>query len=248
MTIDLKVTEIFGPTLQGEGAAAGRHCLFVRLTDCNLECTWCDTAYTWAYTDLKAAKTRSGKRYERTANTMMMSVDEVVRNLKEFWPIEGKPTIIVVSGGEPLMQHAALEHLARKLDEMHCKVHIETAGTIMPPWGLMVHVDQWNVSPKLENSGNRLTKRYKPDVLKRFGEIYNAWFKFVVQNQGDFAEIDQVVEKCGIDRRKVMVMPEGTLAQDILTSAKKIASEAIARGYGFTFRSHVLLWGDERRR
>jgi 7-carboxy-7-deazaguanine synthase len=43
----LVVSEVFGPTIQGEGPHAGQRAAFVRLGGCNLTCTWCDTAYTW---------------------------------------------------------------------------------------------------------------------------------------------------------------------------------------------------------
>jgi organic radical activating enzyme len=39
------VKELFGPTLQGEGAHAGRPCVFLRFAACNLACTWCDTDF-----------------------------------------------------------------------------------------------------------------------------------------------------------------------------------------------------------
>lgn len=52
----LVVSEVFGPTHQGEGPHAGQLCAFVRLMGCNLSCSWCDTPYTWDASryDLKA--------------------------------------------------------------------------------------------------------------------------------------------------------------------------------------------------
>ena len=47
----LVISEVFGPTWQGEGASLGRRAGFVRLGRCNLACTWCDTPYTWRWTD-----------------------------------------------------------------------------------------------------------------------------------------------------------------------------------------------------
>src|SRR5438046_5626962 len=49
-TRTLVVSEIFGPTFQGEGPSLGRRCVFLRLGACNLHCRWCDTPYTWDWT------------------------------------------------------------------------------------------------------------------------------------------------------------------------------------------------------
>jgi 7-carboxy-7-deazaguanine synthase len=246
----LKVNEIFGPTIQGEGSAAGRHCLFVRLANCNLECTFCDTPYTWAFTDMKAERHREGKKYDRDLNSKHMTSARVAQELGTLWNLQ-EPTIVVFSGGEPLMQAAELAELADILAgrDLKHEVHIETAGTILPVPLLDRWVTQYNISPKLGNSGNRRSKRYKPDVLKFFAtQTTNSWFKFVVEQLDDFAEIDYIVRECRISPNRVMVMPEGTTAELILERAKDIVPEALKRGWGISSRLHVLLWGDERGR
>ena len=45
----IRVNEIFGPTIQGEGSTVGKPCFFLRVAGCNLHCGWCDTYYTWNY-------------------------------------------------------------------------------------------------------------------------------------------------------------------------------------------------------
>lgn len=245
----LLVSEVFGPTFQGEGSAAGQNCLFVRLGNCNLECNWCDTPYTWAYTPEKAEKTISGKQYDKTVELRTMSPMAVVDELVKLWPIRYDPTLVVISGGEPLMQqNAGLTKLCAILDDLGCSVHIETAGTIKPHLDLGGHVDQFNVSPKLAHSGNLLSKRYKPDVLRTFNELSTAWFKFVVQHAADLVEVDKIVEECGLKRSRVMIMPEGTQPHELILTAKALADDVRLRGYGLSFRSHVFIWGDEKGR
>ena len=246
----LRVSQVFGPTIQGEGSAAGRHCLFLRLYDCNLTCTWCDTAYTWADTDTRAAKTESGIQYDRwdpKYGLKHMHHDEVYDKLKDLWNFEEKPTIIVISGGEPMMQQDNLIPLVKMLVDTYSEVHIETAGTIAPTPEFASYVTQFNVSPKLEHSGNPLGKRIKPAVLERFVRTRKAWFKFVVRDIGDLSEIDDIVEQNKMPHNRVMIMPEGTTPEaNMKIMTPEMAEQVVQRGWGISFRTHVLIWGDDK--
>jgi 7-carboxy-7-deazaguanine synthase len=248
----MRVSQIFGPTIQGEGSAAGRHCMFVRLYGCNLECVWCDTAYTWADTVAKANKTRSGILYNRNDpeyGSKEMTVEDVLFSIDKRWQYRAKPTIVVVSGGEPMMQQEELVQLGRSLRTWCSEMHIETAGTIAPSFDLTMVTRQFNVSPKLANSQNILGKRYKPEVLRVLNGTGRAWFKFVVTPHtmyDDFQEIDKIVEDCDIRPRNVQVMPEGNNPDHMIEASKLLVDEALKRGYGLSFRSHVLIWGDDK--
>lgn len=76
------ITEIF-KSIQGESTRAGLPCIFVRLTGCDLRCTWCDTAYAFY----------GGKR---------VTVDEVMTRVREF--SGGAVKLVEITGGEPLLQ------------------------------------------------------------------------------------------------------------------------------------------------
>ncbi len=115
------VKEIFGPTLQGEGAHAGRPCVFLRFAVCNLSCTWCDT-------DFAAAGAR---RMEAAA---------IVRELLERDRHASR--LVVVTGGEPTLQWDY--ELALALRGAGFAVHMESNGT-RP---LAAPVDWLTVSPK----------------------------------------------------------------------------------------------------
>ena len=98
----LRVTEIFR-SIQGESTHAGRPCVFVRLTACDLRCVWCDTAYAF---------------YEGRK----MSVDEVLQAVDEY----GCP-LVEITGGEPLLQDEVYPLMERLLQSGHT-VMLETGG------------------------------------------------------------------------------------------------------------------------
>jgi 7-carboxy-7-deazaguanine synthase len=239
----LQVNEIFGPTVQGEGAGAGRHCLFVRLAQCNLQCHWCDTPYTWAYTPEKADAHITGKMWDKEAESTKMTYLEVMTKLQLLY---SGPTTVVWSGGEPMMQQDALELCADILQLHGYHNHIETAGTIKPKDHVVRVVQQFNVSPKLEHSRNPLKKRYKKDVLKAFVQTGKAYFKFVVEETSQLEEVDVMVRECNIPRDRVQIMPEGIGSRVVLERAKNLAPAVLRRGYGLSLRNHILLWEDER--
>src|SRR5207244_3527018 len=121
---------------QGEGASAGTPSVFVRLSLCNLACSWCDTAYTWDW-----------KRYDPKMEIVECQVDDVMARVEE---LAGASTRnVVLTGGEPLQQQGPLGNLAMGLKERGFRLEIETNGTFVPSEGLASAIDQWNVSPKL---------------------------------------------------------------------------------------------------
>ncbi|MDP9441218.1 MAG: 7-carboxy-7-deazaguanine synthase QueE, partial [Actinomycetota bacterium] len=92
---ELVVSEVFGPTFQGEGPSIGRRAGFVRLGRCNLACTFCDTPYTWRWED-----------HDPAAELTRRNVAGVVADL-EGMGVE----LVVVTGGEPLLQQRHLTGL-----------------------------------------------------------------------------------------------------------------------------------------
>lgn len=230
----LLVSEVFGLTLQGEGPSTGRPCMFIRLGGCNLQCVWCDTPYTW-----------DASRFDLSKELTKMSFDEVKAALAPIGP-----SMLVVSGGEPLLQDSALAAFFAYLQQgvpsqQRTRVEIETAGTLIPrqTWPF---VDQFNVSPKLNNSGNAYNKRRKWDALEWFANSARAYFKFVCITPADFEEVDQIVGTAGIKPDHVYIMPEGVTQEAIDAHTRDLVKDVIARGYNLTQRLQVTLWGNTR--
>jgi 7-carboxy-7-deazaguanine synthase len=220
--------EIFA-SIQGEGASAGLPSTFVRLAICNLQCSWCDTAYTWDW-----------KRYDRLQQTLTMDATAVFDRVSCL-----EPRSVVITGGEPLVQRRELIPFAQMLKDARFRIEVETNGTIAPA-DLKDFVDQWNVSPKLAHSGNNGLVRIRPQVLRSFAALPNAFFKFVVQSAADLPELDTIVSGSGIDPGRVLLMPEGRTLAEIEARSASIAEICARRGYRFTTRLHILLWGDKR--
>ena len=109
-------------------------------------------------------------------------------------------------------------------------------------------ISQWNVSPKTASSGNRTESREKPEALHAFRELENAYFKFVVVEPEDVNEVSGLVDRYEISPRRVLLMPEGVTAEAVLERGKWVAEMCVERGFRFSTRLHILLWGDERGR
>jgi 7-carboxy-7-deazaguanine synthase len=108
------ITEIF-KSIQGEGTRAGLPCVFVRLTGCNLRCTWCDTAYAF-YGGTKMELAEIVTRVRGLAGAAEDS-DDASRRV----------SLVEITGGEPLLQPEAPE-LMRQLLEFGFTVMVETSG------------------------------------------------------------------------------------------------------------------------
>jgi 7-carboxy-7-deazaguanine synthase len=100
----LRITEIFF-SIQGESSHVGRPCVFVRLTGCNLRCTWCDSEYTFT----------GGER---------MPLDDVIARVKGYGC-----KLVEITGGEPLAQAEVFPLIERLCDDGF-EVLIETSGSI----------------------------------------------------------------------------------------------------------------------
>lgn len=221
--------EVFA-SIQGEGASQGIPSTFVRLAVCNLRCSWCDTAYTWDW-----------NRYEKADQTIAVSPQELVDAIAAF-----PPRSVVITGGEPLLQRRQLVPLAKQLVERGFRIEVETNGTVTPG-PLSEFVAQFNVSPKLQSSGNVALKTLRPAVLRTFSDpAVNAFAKFVVTHPEDIDEVDAVVREAAFRPEQVILMPQGTTAAELNDRGRWVADACVARGYRFSTRLHIYLWGDKR--
>jgi len=101
----MQITEIY-KSLQGESTHAGLPCVFVRLTGCNLRCTWCDSEYTF----------QGGRK---------MTLDEVRGEVSR---LSQAPGLVEITGGEPMLQEKEVVPLMQRLLDDGYQVLLETSG------------------------------------------------------------------------------------------------------------------------
>jgi 7-carboxy-7-deazaguanine synthase len=127
------VIEIFGPTIQGEGAEAGLPCHFVRLGGCDYRCSWCDTMY--AVDPIQVRR-----------NAVRLSASAIARRVGE---LSGAPEWVILSGGNPALHD--LGELVASLQADGYRVAVETQGSVWRDW--LAGVDRLTISPKPPSSG-----------------------------------------------------------------------------------------------
>jgi organic radical activating enzyme len=135
----LKITEIFS-SVQGEGLRQGEPTIFIRISGCNLKCSFCDTKYAW----------EEGQQY---------SVDQVLEEIKKIrqsFPAEW----ICITGGEPLLQD--IDGLTKALKKEGLKIQVETNATLYRT----IPVDWYSISPKPDRYTHRPEYREKAKEVK----------------------------------------------------------------------------------
>lgn len=132
----LKIAEIFGPTIQGEGALMGVPTVFVRAGGCDYRCSWCDS--------LHAVESQWRNDWER------MNTDDVWTRIIEI--SKGVPLIISLSGGNPAIQNFG--PLIEKGRMQDFQFALETQGSVAQPW--FSNLDYLTLSPKPPSSGENV--------------------------------------------------------------------------------------------
>ena len=240
--------EIFH-TLQGEGISTGVPAVFVRASQCNLHCIWCDTDYTWNWTGTPWPHEKDSEagyqKFNRQQSQLEMTPTDVAGAIREH-----DCRRLVVTGGEPLVQQKEFTDVLKILRgwDPEWTFELETNGTIRPHEALDDLVNQYNVSPKLTNSGNPTRLRLVEEALAFFAASSKAWFKFVVSAASDLAEITALQDQLDLAPDRIVLMPEGRDATTLRTRRQWLADRCIEKGYRYSDRLHIQLWGNERGR
>lgn len=204
--------------------------VFVRTSGCNLRCVWCDTPYTsWN---------------PEGAN---LAVDDILQQVQSF-----RAPHVVVTGGEPMIAPEIVS-LTCALRAAALHITIETAGTVYA----RVACDLMSISPKLANSTPHTREdgrwaaqhdrlRWQPEVLRRLTADFPYQLKFVVSSPEDMQEIEAIRSEIEADTQHIVLMPEGTQRDVLQSRSLWLAEVCKSRGYRYSPRLHIDLWGDKR--
>ena len=166
----------------------------------------------------------------------------------------GNPVHLVITGGEPLLGwQRAYPELLDMLHERGLRhITFETNGTQELTREFKQYLSNWHgeitfsVSPKLSVSGEKYEDAIKPDIVWDYETYGVTYLKFVVEKVEDFAELDLVTDEYRLRGfgGPVFVMPVGGVVSVYNNNRINIADEALKRGYWYSPRLHVDIWGN----
>lgn len=216
----MKVNEIFGPTLQGEGPYSGHKAIFVRLWGCVAPfCDFCDSKYSW------------NKETEKTECCEM----NVMKVVEEIEKLGDESSIIVITGGEPFMQKEELFDLVDELNKLDYVVQIETSGKVA--------FDFHDVEMEIVCS----PKQYDGEFVVSKEAIENSdYFKFVVENKEEMYNVVDFIVKNNIPADTVYIMPKGMTKEEQERTLPIVAELCMKYTLTLCPRLHIMLWDDKR--
>ena len=169
----------------------------------------------------------------------------------------GNDVHLVITGGEPLLGwQRAYEELLSHPDMSDLEnLTFETNGTqklqdrfaeYLTMWNKMGREITFSVSPKLSASGEAWSDAICPEIVDTYQDIGTTYLKFVVDSEAHFEEVDRAVAEyrnAGFFGR-VYVMPQGGVVAPYEQNRVNVANWALTRGYYYSPRLHVDLWGN----
>ena len=235
----LPVSEIFGPTIQGEGMAIGQKSLFLRMYGCDDHCSWCDSTYAW-----------DGQEAPKH-----WSVEQIVQKIQDL----GQPCgcrYITLTGGNPCIHEgAAMNSLITVLKKYGYHIGVETQGTRNPGW--LREVDAVTISPKPPSSGNPTSAAAVLPLVRRLQQHRIPFsFKVVLFTEEDFDYMNQLYRQFPGPEYPWYVQPGNSNSKDTFELAQAVSRyeeicQRILQDPELSWvkplpQLHTWLWGNER--
>lgn len=229
----MKIAECF-KSLQGEGPSTGVPAVFVRASKCNLRCNGAWKCDTW---DLL----NTGKEY--SVKTLINYLEEL-GTLKD---LKNGVRRLILTGGEPFINSQAnfFVELIKKINSSLLYLEVETNGTLIHK-NLFNYMFQINCSPKLSSSGILEEFRIRPDVLTVINAHFNSNFKFVVSNLADISEVCAIINKIGIKKSKVYLMPAASSRKQLIEKLPELWNICNMYGFNLSTRLHITTFNKKK--
>ena len=218
----MQITEIYA-SIQGESSFAGRPCIFVRLTGCNLRCSWCDSEYTFT----------GGRK---------LSSDEVLAEVQRHAAIK----LVEITGGEPMLQERELVPLMQRLLDAGFTVLLETSGE-RPLANVPVAVHKI-VDVKCPHSGAADT--FNPENLATLTS--RDEIKFVLSDRADYEFARDFIREHGLTDRVAAVLfspafrkdASGRTADNAMLDPRQLTEWILADGLNVRLglQLHKFVW------
>jgi len=235
------ISEIFGPTVQGEGPLVGRPTVFVRTGGCDYRCIWCDTLYA-------VLPEHRGEWVLMTPAEIMARIDKLASN---------ESVLVTLSGGNP-----ALQPLAPLIELGHIKGHtfaLETQGSVSAPW--FTELDWLILSPKPPSSYMATDWDALDACINAARKRPSCALKIVVFDDADYGYARTVAARYPIVpvylqvgnpgplRSRGRSLPDDAEIDDLLARFRWLIGKVMAdRWFTATVlpQLHVLAWGNKR--
>lgn len=228
----IRVNEVFY-SIQGEGAFAGRPAAFIRLQGCPVGCSFCDTKHTWRVAPEHETSRDCVLEDRRVGSEAWAKISE--EELVAWVQREAHPSaIVVITGGEPLIQKDGVTRLVELLIEAGRQVQIETSGTVLHPLftdgSLYGNPNPWvTVSPKW---GGKLP-------VFDTALVFADEIKVVVSSDAVVQELEAAVGRKAVHPSKVRLQPE--TGPNFDWSAAEAVKLCKRHGYQLSLQTHTFL-------
>jgi 7-carboxy-7-deazaguanine synthase len=230
------ISEIFGPTIQGEGALVGKPTVFVRTGGCDYRCSWCDTLY--------------AVLSEHRGEWHKMSAEEILQRVLE---LSGGPILVTLSGGNPALQ--PLQPLLDLGHERGFSFALETQGSVAKAW--FAKLDHLVLSPKPPSSNMETDWHALEKCIEAAGASTQVVLKVVVFDDADYTYARAVHQRfpaaplvLQVGTRLTSTREAGASGtSDITQRTEWLLRRASCDGwFDVTIlpQLHVLLWGNKR--
>lgn len=244
----INVTECI-PVIQGEGKFTGHPSFLIRTSGCNLNCQFsgslCDA---------------SKESWNHNNNTnKLFSLDDISKVFEKSPHIKK----VFITGGNPTLNAKMFLSIVSVCLSHKLEIHIEDNGTQFSN-NFRSLIDFVSLSPKLKNSiplpgsfakeiDRYVTEQDREfhvrnyrniESLKNWIKYFDYQLKFVVSDENELQEIEELIDEIGADRSRVYLMPEGATREQLESRRKWVYETCLKLGYNYTDRLHILVYNN----